>query len=112
MIDREGGEPLGIFKRNEDVREGYGQLALRPVTETEKVSLTVIEKMKSLNFQKGRGTLSITPSDAERVGKRPEKLKNYHDDHAEYSRGGGYWCGVSMQRYGTHCMHKVHRRYK
>jgi hypothetical protein len=26
MIDREGEEPLGIFKRNEDVREGDGQL--------------------------------------------------------------------------------------
>ena len=26
--------------------------------------------------------LSITPSDAERVGKPPEKLKSYHDDQA------------------------------
>jgi hypothetical protein len=28
------------------------------------------------------------------VGKPPEKLKSYHDDQAEHSRGGGYraWC--------------------
>jgi hypothetical protein len=50
MIDREGEEPLGIFKGNEDVHEGWiAGWALRPVTETEKVSSTVTEKMKSLN---------------------------------------------------------------
>jgi hypothetical protein len=46
------------------------------------------------------------------VGKPPEKLKSYHDDQAEHSRGGGYRRGVSMQRYCAHCMHKVHRSYK
>ena len=46
------------------------------------------------------------------MGKPPEKLKSYHDDQAEHSRGGGYQRGVSMQRYCTHCMHKVHRSYK
>jgi hypothetical protein len=46
------------------------------------------------------------------LGKRPEKLKSYDDDHAKHSRGGGYWCGWSMQRNGEHCMHKVHRSYK
>jgi hypothetical protein len=56
--------------------------------------------------------LSITHSDAERVGKPPEKLKSYHDDQAEHSRGGGYRHGVSMQRYCAHCTHKVHRSYK
>jgi hypothetical protein len=45
------------------------------------------------------------------VGKPPEKLKSYHDDQAEHSRGGGYWRGVSMQRNCEHCMHKVHRSY-
>jgi hypothetical protein len=50
MIDREGEEPLGIFKGNEDVCEGWTiGWALSPVTETEKVSSTVTEKMKSLN---------------------------------------------------------------
>jgi hypothetical protein len=41
----------------------------------------------------------------------PEKLKSC-DDQSEHSRGGGYRRGVSMQRYCTHCMHKVHKRYK
>jgi hypothetical protein len=41
----------------------------------------------------------------------PEKLKSC-DDQAEHLRGGGYRRGVSMQRYCTHCMHKVHRSYK
>jgi hypothetical protein len=45
------------------------------------------------------------------VGKPPEKLKSYDDDQAEHSRGGGYWRGVSMQRNGEYCMHKVHRSY-
>ena len=31
--------------------------------------------------------LNITSSDAGRVGKQPEKLKSYDDDHAEHSRG-------------------------
>jgi hypothetical protein len=56
--------------------------------------------------------LSITPSDAEHVGKPLEELKSYHDDQAEHSRGGGYPHGVSMQRYCAHCMHEVHKRYK
>jgi hypothetical protein len=34
--------------------------------------------------------LSITASDAKRMGKLPEKLKSYHDDQVEHSRGGGY----------------------
>jgi hypothetical protein len=45
------------------------------------------------------------------VGKRPEKLKSYDDDHAEHSRGGGDWHGMSMQRNGEYCMHKMHRSY-
>jgi hypothetical protein len=32
--------------------------------------------------------LSRTPSDAERVGKGPEKLKSYHEYQPEHSRGG------------------------
>jgi hypothetical protein len=56
--------------------------------------------------------LSITSSDDERVGKRPEKLKSYDDDHTEHSRGGGYWRGMSMQRNGEYCMHKMNKRYK
>jgi hypothetical protein len=56
--------------------------------------------------------LSITPSDVESVGKPPEKLKSYDDDHAEHSRGGGYRRSVSMQWYGAHFMHKVHIIYK
>jgi hypothetical protein len=45
------------------------------------------------------------------MGKPPEKLKCYHDDQAEHSRGGGYWHGMSMQRNGKYCMHKMHRSY-
>jgi hypothetical protein len=37
----------------------------------------------------------------------PEKLKSHDDDHAEHSRGGGYWRGVSMQRHCEYCMHKT-----
>jgi hypothetical protein len=55
--------------------------------------------------------LNITSSDAECVGKRPEKLKSYDDDHREHSRGGGYWRGMSMQRNGEYCMHKMHISY-
>ena len=40
--------------------------------------------------------LSRTPSDAERVGKWPEKLKSYDDNHADHSRGWGDWRGLSM----------------
>jgi hypothetical protein len=46
------------------------------------------------------------------VGKPPEKLKSYHDDQAEHSRGGVDWHGESMQRYCAHCMHKGHKSYK
>ena len=46
------------------------------------------------------------------MGKLPEKLKNYHDDQEEHSRGGGYRRSVSMQRYCVHCIHKVHKSYK
>jgi hypothetical protein len=46
------------------------------------------------------------------VGKPPEKMKSYHDDQAEHSRGGGYQHGVSMQRDCAHCMYEVHRSYK
>jgi hypothetical protein len=45
------------------------------------------------------------------VGKWPEKLKSYDDDHAEHSRAGGDWRGMSMQRNGEYCMHKLHRSY-
>ena len=45
------------------------------------------------------------------MGKRPEKLKSYDDDHAEHSRGGGDWRGMNMQRNGEYCMHKMHRSY-
>ena len=54
--------------------------------------------------------LNITSSDVERVGKWPEKLKSYDDDHVEHSRGGGDWPGMSMQRNGEYCMHKMHIR--
>jgi hypothetical protein len=42
----------------------------------------------------------------------PEKLKSHDDDQAEHLRCGGDWRGVSMQRNGEYCMHKVHRSYK
>jgi hypothetical protein len=45
------------------------------------------------------------------MGKPPEKLKSYHDDQTEHSRGGGDWRGMSMQRNGKYCMHKMHRSY-
>jgi hypothetical protein len=41
----------------------------------------------------------------------PEKLKSRDDDQAEHLRCGGDWCGMSMQRNGKYCMHKVHRSY-
>jgi hypothetical protein len=41
----------------------------------------------------------------------PEKLKSRDDDHAEHSRGGGDWHGMSMQRNGEYCMHKMHISY-
>jgi hypothetical protein len=56
--------------------------------------------------------LSITYSDAERVEKRPDKLKSHDDDQTEHLSCGGYRRSMSMQRYCTHCMHKVHKRYK
>jgi hypothetical protein len=43
--------------------------------------------------------------------KRPEKLKRYDDDHTEHSIGGGDWRGMSMQRNGEYCMHKMHISY-
>jgi hypothetical protein len=51
----------------------------------------------------------MTSSDVERVGKPPEKLKSHDDDHAEHLRCGGEWHGMSMQRNGKYCMHKMHR---
>jgi hypothetical protein len=42
----------------------------------------------------------------------PEKLKSCDDDQAEHLRCGGNWRGMSMQRNGEYCMHKVHRSYK
>jgi hypothetical protein len=85
---------------------------LKSVTEIEKVSSTVTEKTKSLKLPERLRNLSTTYSDDERVGKPPEKLKSYHDDQAEHSRGGGYWRGVSMQRHCEYCMHKDNRDYK
>jgi hypothetical protein len=41
----------------------------------------------------------------------PEKLKSHDDDHAEHLRCGGDWRGMSMQRNGEYCMHKMHRSY-
>jgi hypothetical protein len=41
----------------------------------------------------------------------PEKMKSCDDDQAEHLRCGGNWRGVSMQRNGKYCMHKVHRSY-
>jgi hypothetical protein len=41
----------------------------------------------------------------------PEKLKSHDDDQAKHLRCGGNWHGVSMQRNGEYCMHKVHRSY-
>jgi hypothetical protein len=69
---------------------------LRAVTETEKVSSIVTEKMKSLKMPERLRNLKIKYSHAERVEKPPEKLKSYHDDRAEHSRGGGYRHDVSM----------------
>ena len=40
-----------------------------------------------------------------------EKLKSRDDDHAEHLRCGGYWRGMSIQRNGEYCMHKMHRSY-
>ena len=72
-------------------------------------SSTILEKTKSLKLPERLRNLSITYSDAERMGKWPEKLKSYDDDHAEHSRGEGDWCGMSMHRNGKYCMHKMHR---
>jgi hypothetical protein len=41
----------------------------------------------------------------------PEKLKSHDDDHSEHLRCGGDWHGMSMQRNGEYCMHKMHRSY-
>jgi hypothetical protein len=46
------------------------------------------------------------------VEKWPEKLKSHDDDQTENSSCAGYRCGVNMQRYCEHCMHKVHKSYK
>jgi hypothetical protein len=40
----------------------------------------------------------------------PEKLKSRDDDHAEHLRCGRDWHGMSMQKNGEYCMHKMHRR--
>jgi hypothetical protein len=85
---------------------------LEPVTETEKVSSTFTEKTKSLKLPERLRNLGITPSDVERVVELPEKLKSRDDDHAEHSRGGGIWRGVSMQRHCEYCMHKDNKDYK
>jgi hypothetical protein len=42
----------------------------------------------------------------------PEKLKSRDDDHAEHLRCGGDWRGMSMQRNGEYCMHKMHISHK
>ena len=84
---------------------------MRLVTKTNKVSSTVTEKTKSLKLPERLRNLNITSSDAERVGKQPKKMKNYDDDHAENSRGGGDWHGMSMHRNGKYYMHKMHRSY-
>jgi hypothetical protein len=63
--------------------------ALRPVTETEKVSLIVTEKTKSLKLPERLRNLRITYSDAGHAGEPPEKLKSHDDDQTEHSRGGG-----------------------
>jgi hypothetical protein len=68
--------------------------------------------MKSLKLPEKLRNLSTTYSDGECVGKPPEKLKSYHGDQAEHSRGGGYWRGVSMQRHCEYCMHKDNKDYK
>ena len=41
----------------------------------------------------------------------PEKLKSRDDDHTEHLRCGGDWSGMSMQRNGEYCMHKMHTSY-
>jgi hypothetical protein len=69
---------------------------LKSVTETEKVSSTVIEKTKSFKLLERLRNLSTTYSDVECVGKLPEKLKIHDDDHAEHLRCGGDWHGMSM----------------
>jgi hypothetical protein len=44
--------------------------------------------------------------------KQPEKLKIHDDDQTEHSSCGEYRRGVSMQRYCTHCVQKVHKSHK
>jgi hypothetical protein len=60
--------------------------------------------------------LSITYSDAERVEKRPEKLKSHDDDQTEHSSCGGYRRGVSMQRIAciacTRCTKAINTQYR
>jgi hypothetical protein len=84
---------------------------LEPITETKKHKLDSYREDEESQLTERLRNLSITSSNVERVGKRPEKLKSYHDDQAEHLRGGGYQRGVSKQRNGAHCMHKGHRRY-
>jgi hypothetical protein len=48
----------------------------------------------------------MTSSDAESMGKLPEKLKGYHDDQIEHSTCGRDECGVSRKRDYMHFMHK------
>jgi hypothetical protein len=40
-----------------------------------------------------------------------ENLKSHDDDYVDQLRCGGYWHGMSMQRNGKYCMHKMHRSY-
>jgi hypothetical protein len=40
-----------------------------------------------------------------------EKWKSHDDDHVEHLRYGGDWHGMSMQRNGEYCMHKMYRSY-
>jgi hypothetical protein len=84
---------------------------LKSVNEIEKVSSTVTEKMKSIKLPERLRNLSTTYSDVERMGKPPEKLKSHDDDQVENLRCGGYWHGMSMQRNGEYCMHKMHKSY-
>jgi hypothetical protein len=89
---------------------------LKFVTVIEKVSLTVTEKTKSLKLPERLRNLNTTYSDVERMGKLPEKMKSYDDDHVEHSRGGGDWHGMSMQRMTniacTICTKAIYTRYK
>jgi hypothetical protein len=61
---------------------------LKFVTENRKYKLDYAREDEESRLPERLRNLSMTSSDAERVGKLPEKLKGYHDDQTEHSRCG------------------------